>query len=72
MKKTDSINYVPVKMFIRFARRDNEMAERAMLVARRDDGREYVFTYEDLDENVRDLTVCDFTIKNEDDPTQTT
>ena len=48
------------------------MAERAMLVARRDDGREYVFTYEDLDENVRDLTVCDFTIKNEDDPTQTT
>lgn len=60
MKMKQDIFYVPVDMFIRMSRRENEMVERALLVARRkDDGREYIFSYESIDGEM-DLTVCDF------------
>ncbi len=54
--------YVPVDMFVRITRKDNEPGERALLVARRRDGKgEYVFTYDDLNGDDQDLRVCDFT-----------
>lgn len=67
-KHTD-VSYVPVDMFIRIARREGEPNERAMIIARRkDDGREYAFVYQDLNDDDVDLTVCDFTT-NKHEPT---
>lgn len=55
-------------MFIRFAKRDGEAGERALLVARRkDDSREYIFAYDNDKYGIdgqADLTVCDFEPKN--------
>lgn len=59
MNKKLKITYIPVQVFIRMSRKDNEPGERALLVARRDDGREYTFTYDDFN-GEQDLTVCDF------------
>lgn len=59
--KTDT-KYIPVQMFIRVSRRENEMAERALLVARAENGNEYIFSYNDsYNEQAYDLTVCGFT-----------
>ncbi len=52
-------------MFIRVSRKDDEHAERAMLVARDEKGKEYAFMYEDNYEELNDLTICDFKIKGE-------
>jgi hypothetical protein len=60
------IIYVPVQMFIRFSKKDGESGERALLVARRDDGREYIFAYDNDKYGIdgqADLTVCDFEVK---------
>ncbi len=59
-EKKYSMTYVPVQMFVRISRQDNENSERALLVARREDGREFIFSYKCLDDYF-DLTVCDFT-----------
>ena len=66
MDKEIKITYIPVQMFIRISRKDGEPGERALLVARRDDGREFVFTYDDyVYGGPQDLTVCDFTPSNQ-------
>lgn len=61
-KQQDNI-YVPVDMFVRISRREKEPNERALLVARRRDGKgEFIFSYYDSFQDIdNDLTVCDFT-----------
>lgn len=59
-----SCKYIPVQMFIRITRNLKEHAERAILVARRENGQEYIFTYKDYG-NDEDLTVCDFIPSNQ-------
>lgn len=59
MEQNEIIKYVPVQLFIRFMRRDNEPNERAILVARRDDGTEYTFIYEGINGYGCDLVVAD-------------
>lgn len=59
-----SLTYIPVQMFIRITRNLKEHAERAILVARRENGQEYIFTYKDYG-NDEDLTVCDFIPSNQ-------
>jgi hypothetical protein len=61
MKEETSEKYVPVQMFVRFTKKETDPKERAHLVARREDGSEFVFTYLDIEDEMQDLIVCDFT-----------
>ncbi len=54
------ISYVPVQMFVRFVRNSNENQERALLVARRDNGEEYTFKFDDIDGELENLVVSNF------------
>lgn len=60
MEEKTPEKYVAVQMFVRFTKKDNEPKERAHLVARREDGSEFVFTYLDCVDEMQDLIVCDF------------
>ncbi len=60
-KKPVDVSYIPVDMFVRISRREGEIHERALLVARRkDNGKEFTFLYQDLNEDDRDLIVNDY------------
>jgi hypothetical protein len=59
MKKIDARADVPVQMFIRITRYVGDPRERAKLVAKDDQGREFAFTYDDYHDEAQDLTVCD-------------
>lgn len=52
--------YIPIQMFVKITRNKGEFVERAMLVARRENGQEFVFTYRNQDGEIKDLIVNDF------------
>lgn len=54
-------------MYVRIVKREGEVGERALLVARREDGREYTFTApEEVMDRVNDLIVNVFEPVDED------
>ena len=64
MKKID-IKYIPVQMFVRIEKEDGKAGEKALLIARRDDGREFTFLFHDFHEEFHGLHVSDFESKDE-------
>lgn len=55
MKNTKDVK---VELVVRVTRVDGEARERAVLIAKKEDGNEYVFCYRDLQEELQDLIVC--------------
>lgn len=57
--------YIPLTFFLKVSRKDNEPRERVMLIGRDEKGKEYAFMFEDFNEEMQDLTVCDMPTKSE-------
>lgn len=55
-----SIKYVPVEMYLRFSRVDGEQYDRAIMVVKSKEGKEWSLCYEDEVEGLRNLIIADF------------
>lgn len=55
---------IPVKLFIRVVRKDDEDAERALLIAEAQSGKQWVFCYQDVNEDLQDYRVRFYSDKN--------
>ena len=68
MKRIENTVYIPVSVFIKVTKVDGEAGERAMLVARDENGKESTFMYDDFNDEPQDLTVYNLPDKKQQTP----